>query len=58
LDAVAAAPLIELLQDLRRERDLTYLVLTRDLDTARALADTTQTLTDGELSAPQPTVAP
>jgi peptide/nickel transport system ATP-binding protein len=58
MDAVAAAPLIELLQDLRRERDLTYLVLTRDLDTARALADTTQTLTDGQLSASQLVVAP
>jgi ABC-type glutathione transport system ATPase component len=50
LGAVAAAPLLELLQDLRVERGLTYLVLTRDRDVARALAGPVLTLTDGRLS--------
>ena len=50
LGAVAAAPLIELLHDLRLERGLTYLVLTRDIEIARALSDSIQTLTDGRLS--------
>jgi peptide/nickel transport system ATP-binding protein len=55
LGAVAAAPLIELLQDLRLERDLTYLVLTREPDVAAALAgSTTMTLTDGRLSPSAP----
>jgi ABC-type glutathione transport system ATPase component len=55
LGAVAAAPLIELLQDLRLERDLTYLVLTRDPDVASALAGTTtMTLTAGRLSPSAP----
>jgi peptide/nickel transport system ATP-binding protein len=50
LGAVAAAPLIELLQDLRIERGLTYLVLSRDSDVARALAATVRSLADGHLS--------
>jgi ABC-type glutathione transport system ATPase component len=51
LDAPAAAPIIELLQDLRLERDLTYLVLTRDLDVAKALAGSnTMTLAGGCLN--------
>jgi peptide/nickel transport system ATP-binding protein len=50
LGAVAAAPLIELLQDLRAERGLTYLVLTRDRDVAQALAGPAMTLADGRLS--------
>ena len=54
LGAVAAAPLIELLQDLRLERGLTYLVLTRDAEVARALADTALTLAEGHLSCSQP----
>jgi peptide/nickel transport system ATP-binding protein len=52
LGAVAAAPLIELLQDLRLERELTYLVLTREADVAQALAGANiLTLTDGRLHA-------
>jgi ABC-type glutathione transport system ATPase component len=51
LDAVAAAPLVELLQDLRLERDLTYLVLTRDADVAKALGgQEPMPLVDGRLS--------
>jgi ABC-type glutathione transport system ATPase component len=52
LDAVAAAPLIELLQDVRLERELTYLVLTRDHGVALALGGTTQMpMADGRVSA-------
>jgi peptide/nickel transport system ATP-binding protein len=49
LGAVAAAPLIELMQDLRVERGLSYLVLTRDLEVAKALASAVLTLMDGRL---------
>jgi peptide/nickel transport system ATP-binding protein len=52
LDAIAAAPLIELLHDLRLERDLTYLVLTRDIGIAKALGGSNMmTLIDGRLDA-------
>jgi peptide/nickel transport system ATP-binding protein len=51
LGAVAAAPLIELLQDLRVERGLTYLVLSREPDVARALSGSVLSLVDGRLTA-------
>jgi ABC-type dipeptide/oligopeptide/nickel transport system ATPase subunit len=50
LDPVAAAPLIELLQDLRTERGLTYLVLTRDYAVAKALSAAQLALTGGRLT--------
>jgi peptide/nickel transport system ATP-binding protein len=39
LDAAATAALLELLGDLRDRRDMTYLIITHDLDVAAALAD-------------------
>jgi oligopeptide transport system ATP-binding protein len=53
LGAVAAAPLLELLQDLRVERGLTYLLLTRDAGVARALTETSLTLAGGRIVDPQ-----
>jgi peptide/nickel transport system ATP-binding protein len=52
LDAVSAAPLIALLQELRSARGLTYLVLSRDIQVVQSLSSRMATLDKGRLSGP------
>jgi putative ABC transport system ATP-binding protein len=52
LDSTTSAEIIDLLQQLNKERGLTVLIVTHELDTARTVSDRVVQLFDGKIVAP------